>query len=213
MVMVFDETGRLEVAVGEQGRFGGTGGAGSEVKPSLVCDGDIDAGFLRAVLTDQRRIVEGKGRAVRCVSDEDIGLYGLIQCLLYAGDAIDELGAKNDYFCFGQGCAPLDGGRHEPEIQRNRPGAGFQYAEVDRQPLDAIGHQLHHPIAFVDAQSDQGLRQSVGLPVKGLPRQGKPSVLAGIAFNQRGLLGLHAGIAFQDIGNNHFRRPCDVKVP
>jgi hypothetical protein len=80
---------------------------------------------------------------------------------------------------FGQGHAALDGGGVKAKIERHGDGTAAQDAEIDRQPLDAVGHQVNHAVALGDAAGDQGVGQLVGLGVKCPPGQGDASFAAG----------------------------------
>ena len=90
---------------------------------------------------------------------------------------IDECFPKDKRLRFGGSSAVGNRSGHKPEVQWNRPGAGFQDTEIDWQPPYAVHHQMNYPIAFLDASGDQCLRDSVGLIIESSPGSYPPNRL------------------------------------
>jgi hypothetical protein len=62
---------------------------------------------------------------------------------------------------------------------------------------------VHYPLTPCDAAGHQGLSDLIGLIVKGGPGDFGAFVFGGRAFDQRGFVTVHTGVAGQDFGNDH----------
>ena len=203
VVAVFGVAGKFQVAVGQQGGLRRAGGAGSKV----------ERGFIFQVQRDIGRNGFGRGqkglvmfREIRRLfewSDENIKAHRVVQIGFDFVDPVNKFFPEYDGPGFGGFRAAQNRLGHEPEIERYRPGTGAQNAEITWQPFDTVHHQVHDPLAPCDAAGQQGLSDLIGLVVKGRPGDLGAFLFSGRAFDQRGFVTVHAGVAGQDFGDDH----------
>ena len=110
---------------------------------------------------------------------------------------------KNESFGFGGVGAVGNRFGNKSKIQWHCPGSGPEYAEISREPLDAVHHQMNDAIALLYPSCHQGLSYGVGLAVEGFPRDFDPAVFFGFAFDQGGLPAIHSSVAGQNFSYQH----------
>ena len=132
----------------------------------------------------------------------------VVQRRLDGIDALDELGAEYHGPGLGRLGAASNGFGHEAEIERHGPGPGAQDPEIDREPLEAVHHQVHHALARLDTPHHKRLGHFVGQAVEVAPVDLRAFAFGRSPFDQGGLVAVHACIAGQDFGNDHRLDSC-----
>ncbi len=116
--------------------------------------------------------------------------------------------------------------RRVTEIQRYGDGAGFEYSEIDRQPVKAVHKKDGNLVALYDTAGNQKIRDTVCFFIKDAPRdlctirnlaqRLDQFVLfpggefghfdLGIQFDERYVIGIFPGVFFQKISDKHGRQ-------
>ena len=99
----------------------------------------------------QMQIVFRKHGAAVADVENQLDLWDIVNNLF---NSADEFRAEHQTVRVGKIQTIADFFRRIAEIERNCKRAGFQRAEINRQPLDAVHHKYGNLVAFFDAAAD-----------------------------------------------------------
>ena len=220
MVRLFHPGGVDQAAVLVQDSLREAGGPGGKIDRRVVVLGQLAGRETGVGFVDQFQQVLRKGRAAGAfVHQRHIG--HIVRDFL---NPADEFRPENQHVAFGKLQAVFNFTRGIAEVHRHHHGAGFQNAEIDRQPVEAVHHQNRYLAALADIVAAQHIGNPVGFLVKNRPGHfpavvrlfhaglhqfefvpGNPAGfrLIRVDFHQGHVVRPFPGISFQQVNNGH----------
>ena len=212
VMAVFQKTGKLQIPVGKKRAFRSARCAGGKVQARRVAQADVHGRIGPGAFIQDAVVCFGIVRTHFTGTREEVVGDAFIQLRLDLSDPFHELLAQDEGFCLCNLGARVDVVRREPIVERNHPCAGAQNAEIRRQPIDAVCHQVDDPVAFFYVPTFQGIGYGIGLIVKLPPCQFGSFVFSGRPLDEGDVVSIHPSVSRQDFGDQHVQRPFCKKA-
>jgi len=187
--------GQHQGAVPVENRLRKTGGAGRKINSGVVIVGKRNFRRGGGTAGGERIVAFGKRGTALADKKTDFHVGNLPAD---RGHPSGELRPEDQDIAFGQIQAVFDLVFRVAVVERHRERAGFQNAEVDRQPLQAVHQQNADLVPLDQSPAQKKVGQAVGLVVKLAPRHFPPVAFFRIGFDQ--FVILPVGRSFLDVG-------------
>ncbi len=150
VVIHFHFAGEHQGAVRMKNRLGKTGGAGGKIYGGVILVGKLNFRSHRGTARRERVITFGKHGAVLPQKQPYFYVWNPLPDRL---NSPRKLRTKNQYIAFGQVEAVFYFLFRIAVVERHGDGAGFQDAEINRQPLQTVHEQNSDLVPFLQTSA------------------------------------------------------------